>query len=129
MHISCALQSDNVTVYTDGTHVGFEDQVVAGNYEVASEILPWLNPLLLLITALSSLGIPFLPPLLGQLKKQQSASAAESEGLLGGDRNEEDGGRLGAANVFEKLFVNPLDIALLGQLAARSRQQGGKLQV
>jgi hypothetical protein len=108
--------------------VGFEDQVVAGDYEVTSEILPWLNPLLLLITALSSLGIPFLPPLLGQLRKQQAAAAAESEGLLGADREEENGGRLGAARGFEKLFVNPLDIALLGQLAAR-RAANGKLQV
>jgi hypothetical protein len=109
--------------------VGFEDQVVAGDYEVTSEILPWLNPLLLLITALSSLGVPFLPSLLGQLKKQQdAAAAAASDGRLGAEKDEGYGGRLGAARGFEKRFVNPLDIALLGQVAARKAAKD-KLQV
>jgi hypothetical protein len=120
------LQSGNVTVYPDGTHVGFEDQVVALRYEVTSDILPWLNPLLLLIIALSSLGVPFLPWLLGQLKKQQDAAAdaASDKELLGAERDErEDGGRLGAVRAFEKLFVNPQDIALLGQVAARKEAE------
>jgi len=104
----------DVTVFPDGTHVGFEDQVVLGDAEVTSDILPWLNPLLWwLITALSSLGVPFLPYLLGQLYKRRV-----SGGLLGAEE-EEEGERRG---IFNRVLINPQDIALLEQQAARRAQ-------
>jgi hypothetical protein len=105
--------------------------VVVGDYEVVPDILPWLNPLLLwLITALSSLGVPFLPTLLGQLGKKNLETADDAAAGGGGLKaGKEDGGRLGAAaKGFQRLFVNPLDIALLGQLAAR-RAAKEKLKV
>lgn len=115
--LPACLQAADVTVFPDGTHVGFEDQVVLGDAEVTSDILPWLNPLLLwLITALSSLGVPFLPYLLGKVYSQRAAR----EGLLGAEEGEE--GEEGSARrlgVFDKLVINPQDIALLEQQAAR----------
>jgi len=108
------LDPADVTVFPDGTHVGFEDQVVLGDAEVTSDILPWLNPLLWwLITALSSLGVPFLPYLLGQLYKRRV-----SGGLLGAEE-EEEGERRG---IFNRVLINPQDIALLEQQAARRAQ-------
>jgi hypothetical protein len=114
--------------------VGFEDQVVVGDYEVTSEILPWLNPLLLwLITALSSVGVPFLPTLLGQLRQKSDTAESASTGVSGLTAGTEGSERVGAAAAkgFEKILVNPLDIALLGQLAARraAKEKQEKLQV
>lgn len=101
-------------MFADGTHVGFQDQVVLGDTEVTSDILPWLNPLLWwLITALSSLGVPFLPYLLGQLYKRRVAG-----GLLGAEEEEEADRR----GIFNRVLINPQDIALLEQQAARRAQ-------
>lgn len=50
------LQASDVFQYINGTHVGFQDQVVLGNLEVVPDILPWLNPILLFLTYL---GFPF----------------------------------------------------------------------
>lgn len=108
-------------MFPDGTHVGFEDQVVLGDAEITSDILPWLNPLLLwLIRVLSSLGVPFLPYLLGQLYKRRPA-----EGLLGAEEEEETEGQPG---IFSRLRINPQDIILLEQQAARKGVKE-KLQV
>jgi hypothetical protein len=105
-------------VFPDGTHVGFEDQVVLGDAEVTSDILPWLNPLLWwLITALSSLGVPFLPYLLGQLYKRRVAG-----GLLGAEEEDEGTPSLERRGLFKRVLINPQDIALLEQQAARRAQ-------
>jgi hypothetical protein len=134
------LSVQSVIAFEDGTHVGFEDQVVLGDAEVVPDILPWLTPLLLwLITALSSLGVPYLPYALGQIYKQRrlaaegpsGAASAEGSAAIGSSTSGGGGGLLGAAKpgearalarldrVFGKLLVNPLDIALLEQQAAR----------
>lgn len=123
--------------YPDGTHVGFEDQVVLGDAEVVPDILPWLSPLLLwLITALSSLGVPFLPYALGQIYKQRrlaaegpadpagsggstAIGASAGGGLLGAPKPGEERALARLDRLFGKLLVNPLDIALLEQQAAR----------
>jgi hypothetical protein len=127
----------SIIPYEDGTHVGFEDQVVLGDAEVVPDILPWLTPLLLwLITALSSLGIPFLPYALGQIYKQRRLAAEAPVGAAGAEGSaasdaSDSGARLGAPKpgeskalerldrLFSKPLVNPLDIALLEQQAAR----------
>lgn len=105
--------------------MGFEDQVVLGDAEVASDILPWLNPLLLwLITALSSLGVPFLPLALGSLYRQKQAAAGLQLGAEQGAQRSQS--RL--ERLFGKAFVNPQDIALLEQQVAR-RERKPVLQV
>jgi len=62
------LKAKNIKVFPQGTHVGFEDQVVLGDAEVASDILPWLDAILL---ALAAVGIP----LYRLFKKEEEPSA------------------------------------------------------
>jgi hypothetical protein len=107
--------------FESGTHVGFEDQVVLGDAEITSDILPWLNPLLLwLITALSALGVPFLPFVLGQVYKGRVAADAAMR-LKAGMEPEEVPER----PVFSRLLINPQDIALLEQQAGKKLAQRG----
>lgn len=127
------LQPDNLKPFDNGTHVGFQDQVVLGDAEVVPDILPLLNPLLLwLITALSSLGVPFLPLALRSLYRQKQAAAGLQLGAeQGAQRSQSRLDRL-----FGKAFVNPQDIALLEQQVARRERtpvlrvrQGGEGRV
>jgi hypothetical protein len=112
-----ALQPDDLKCFEDGTHVGFEDQVVVGSAEVTSDILPWLNPLLLWL--LSSLGVPFLPLLLRTAYRKKKAAAGLQLGAQQGEQRSES--RL--ERLFGKVFLNPQDIALLEQQAVRTERK------
>lgn len=102
--------------FDNGTHVGFEDQVVLGDAEVVSDILPWLNPLLLwLIIALSAFGVPFLPLLLGRVYKARLAADSALR-LKAGMKPGDDAPEM---PVFSRLLINPQDIALLSQQAGK----------
>jgi hypothetical protein len=112
--------------FENGTHVGFEDQVVLGDAEITSDILPWLNPLLLwLITALSAFGVPFLPLLLGRVYRARLAADSALR-LKAGMKPEENGQEM---PVFSRLLINPQDIALLEQQAGRKIGKHGGLEV
>jgi hypothetical protein len=109
-------------------------KVVAGAYELTTDILPWLIRLLLaIIIWWSPLGVPFLPYVLGQFWQEKMKRAAsrgdnpsEKNGTAQGDSVD---GQLGAAEgAFGKWFGNSLDVALLGQLAATTETQN-QLQV
>lgn len=124
------MQDENITSFPDGTHVGFEDQVVLGDAEVTSDILPILNPLLLwLINALSALGVPFLPLLLGRILKGQLGDGTPRGGL-GAEKDAEEGEEVAGymAGPLSRLRINPQDITLLEQQAGR-REREQKLQV
>lgn len=129
------LQGSDVTCFPDGTHVGFEDQVVLGDAEVTSDILPWLNPLLWwIITSLSALGVPFLPSLLGLIYKRGRQAAPEEETIAAAG----GGGMLATASSpdvemgipqMSKMLMNPQDIALLQQLDAKRARYEAKVRV
>lgn len=123
------IKDENITSFPDGTHVGFEDQVVLGDAEVTSDILPILNPLLLwLINSLSALGVPFLPLLLGRILKSKLADGTP-RGSLGAEKDEEEGEEVAGymAGPLSRLRINPQDIALLEQQTGR-REREQKLQ-
>lgn len=111
------LKPDDLKCFEDGTHVGFEDQVVLADAEVTSDILPWLNPLLLWL--LSSLGVPFLPLLLRTVYRKRQAAAGLQLGAQQGEQRSES--RL--ERLFGKVFLNPQDIALLEQQAIRTERK------
>lgn len=131
------IQDTDITVYGKGTHVGFQDQVVLGDAEITSDVLPWLNPLLLfLVTSLSAIGIPFLPWITAQLLQKRldakltsddneageaaaaNGTAPSSGGLLAAGPGASAGPV--ASAVLQKAFLNPQDIALLEQALQRS---------
>jgi len=128
-HLTCAAFPCRVTP-RPSYHVRFEDQVVLGDAEVTSDILPILNPLLLwLINSLSALGVPFLPLLLGRILKSKLADGTP-RGSLGAEKDEEEGEEVAGymAGPLSRLRINPQDIALLEQQTGR-REREQKLQV
>jgi len=75
------LEDSDITVYDQGTHVGFQDQVVLGDQEVAADVLPWLTPLLL---ALAGIGLPFIPWLSSLLLPPQKEKEAAQQPAAAG---------------------------------------------
>lgn len=126
------LKEDNVTLYKDGTHVGFQDQVVVGEEEVTLDLLPWLIPflaaLLGLVTPLGAFG----DYLLRREGEWREALKAPSKKLVMMLKSTADGlGPLEDVSIAPPLYAVRqyigLELVFVGATAALARWAAGEV--